>query len=142
MSWSSSRSRRSFPDVAPCFVGEGAGPDERGSVTAETALVLPLLVVVLAGLLSVLAAAAGSLAAQEAARAGARDLARGADAATVRRELLQRWPDAGWTVSRSGDEVTVTVRRPVHLVRPLTGVLGRADVSGSATVTVEPADPP
>jgi Flp pilus assembly protein TadG len=58
-------------------VMDGPSRDEKGAVTAELALVLPLLVAVTVGLVWLLAVGAGQLRAVDAARETARALARG-----------------------------------------------------------------
>lgn len=102
-------------------------------VTAETAVVLPVLVVVLAAAVWVLAAVAGQLRCVDAARVGARAAARGDTTAAVLLATSRAAPTgARVEISRFRDEVMVTVRVVVRpfgagLVRlPGTPVLGRA----------------
>jgi Flp pilus assembly protein TadG len=107
-------------------------------VTAETAVVLPVLLVVLAMGVWVLAAVAGQLRCVDAARAGARAAARG-DAASAVAAAAQRVAPAPARVriSRSGDEVTVLVEA---VVAPFGHVLARlpaAHVAAHATAVVE-----
>jgi hypothetical protein len=116
---------------------------DRGSVTAETAVLLPVLVVVLAAAVWVLACLAAQLECVDAARAAARAAARG-DAPTAVRATGQRLgPDGAVVVQSRGDGlVEVLVRAEV---RPFGGVLRglpAVPVSGRATAAVEPAAAP
>ncbi|MCA1712861.1 MAG: pilus assembly protein TadE [Actinobacteria bacterium] len=111
---------------------------DAGMVTAETAVVLPVLLVVAAMAVWVLAAVAGQLRCVDAARAGARAAARG-DAAPAVTEAARRIAPAPThvRVSRSGDEVTVLVE---SVVVPFGHVLARlpgAHVAARATAVVE-----
>lgn len=84
--------------------------DERGAVTAEFALVLPVLVSVTVGLVWLLAVGAAQVRTVDAARETARALARGEDQdAAVSRGMQVAPPGSTITVSRSGSEVQVTV---------------------------------
>jgi Flp pilus assembly protein TadG len=83
---------------------------ERGAVTAELALVLPVLVAVTVGLVWLLAVGAAQVRAVDAARETARALARGDDESTaVALGRRVATPGSTLTVSRSGGEVRVTV---------------------------------
>ena len=81
-----------------------------GSITAETAVVLPVLVLVLVALMGVAHAVGVQLTVQDAARVGARAAARGESQAEVER-LTRSVAPAGSaiTVSRSGGLVRVDV---------------------------------
>lgn len=81
---------------------------DRGSVTAELAVVLPGVVLMVAALLVVLAAAGVQLRADEAARAGARLAAFGAGEAEVKEAVARVLPGA--TVQVVGDPPWVEVR--------------------------------
>lgn len=109
-------------------------------VTAETAVVLPVLLVVLAAAVWVLAAVAGQLRCVDAARVGARAAARGDGvAAVVARTSAVAPAGAQVSVTRRGDEVTVTVRA---VVRPFGAVLARlpgTPVTAQATAITEDA---
>ncbi len=87
---------------------------ERGAVTAEFAVALPAVVLLLAFLLAGGAAGITQLRLEEAARAGARASARGEDAASVD-GIVKRL--AGESVASSltgdGEWVTVTASSPV-----------------------------
>jgi len=111
---------------------------DRGSVTAETAVVLPVLVVVLAAAVWVLAAVGAQLRCVDAAAVAARAAARGDDAAVVS-AAGRRLAPGGATVhvGRVGDEVHVEVRVEVQPF-PLLRVLPALPVSGRAVAVVEP----
>ncbi|MQA83094.1 MAG: hypothetical protein GEV03_00330 [Streptosporangiales bacterium] len=100
-----------------------AGRD-RGSVTAETAVVLPGLVLVLVASLWGVRAAAAQIACIDAARAGARAASRGEPLDAVRAEAARIGPaGARIDVRRDIQFVHVTV---VTQVRPAGGILGGA----------------
>jgi Flp pilus assembly protein TadG len=83
---------------------------ERGAVTAELALVLPVLVAVTVGLVWLLAIGAAQIRTVDAARETARAVARGddeGDAVARGREVAP--PGSTFTVSRGDGEVRVTV---------------------------------
>lgn len=87
----------------------GAAP-ERGSVTAELAVALPAVVLVLTAVLVLAASALTQLRCADAARAGARAAAIGDDESGVRAVVARvAGPDADVSVVRSGDWVTVSV---------------------------------
>jgi Flp pilus assembly protein TadG len=110
-------------------------------VTAETAVVLPVLLVVLAGSIWVLACVAAELRCVDAARVGARAAARG-DAEPAVSVAASKLAPHGAVVSVARGPAEVTVR--VHaVVRPFGAALGRlpgTSVSARATAMVE--DPP
>ncbi|WP_369130938.1 TadE family type IV pilus minor pilin [Modestobacter roseus] len=110
---------------------------EDGMVTAETAVVLPVLLVVLAGAVAAVVVVAAQLRCVDAAREGARAAARGEPAAVVERVAGAAGPD-GAVVGQgsSGDTVTVTV---AAVVAPLGPVPWRVTVTATATAVVEPA---
>ncbi|MFE9098532.1 TadE family type IV pilus minor pilin [Streptomyces sp. NPDC007264] len=87
---------------------------DRGFVTAETAVVLPALVLFATALVWALLAASAQLQCVDAARAGARAAARQEPPDAVRRVARQAAPDgARVRVSREGDLVhVVVVARP------------------------------
>jgi len=90
-------------------------------VTAETAVALPVLLVVLAASIWVLACVAAQLRCVDAARVAARAAARGDAPAAVTAAAHRVAPSpAQVRVSRSGDEVTVRV---TALVRPFGAAL-------------------
>jgi Flp pilus assembly protein TadG len=93
----------------------GARRDDRGYVTAETAIVIPVLVLVAALLIWGLMAAAAQVRCIDAARAGARAAARAETPDVVRWAAREAAPEgAEVAVERDGDmvRVRVTVRAP------------------------------
>jgi Flp pilus assembly protein TadG len=105
---------------------------DSGSVTAETAVVLPALVLVFALLVSGTRAVAAQLACQDAARIGARAAARGEPVSEVTR-LARAVAPRGATVGveQGGGLVRVRVAALVHPFGPATAlpdvvVVGRA----------------
>lgn len=129
-------------DPHPCELAAGRRSDQggpagrsgdRGAVTAETAVVLPVLVVVLLLAVWVLACVAAQLQCVDAARIAAREAARGEPATAVAASARQAAPSgAVIEVRRVGDRVEVIVRarvRPFGMVLralPATPVAARA----------------
>jgi Flp pilus assembly protein TadG len=105
-------------------------------VTAETAVVLPVLLLVLAAAISAVTVVSAHLRCLDAAREGARAAARGDDVAAVR-ALAARAAPAGATTAVEMDgtrvRVTVTVEVPPLGPVPLT-----VEVSASAVAELEP----
>lgn len=84
---------------------------QRGSITAETAVAFPALVVVLATALWGVSAAAAQVACVDAARAGARAAARGEPPPEVRAEVLRAAPpNANVSLVRDPATTRVVVR--------------------------------
>lgn len=111
-----------------------------GSVTAETAVVLPVLMVVLAMAVWVLAAVAAQLRCVDAAHAAARAAARGEAPALIESTAHQVAPDgAAVVVSRVGDLVHVRVSATVTPFGQALAVLPDLEVSGRATAAAEDA---
>lgn len=113
-----------LPPVGPCATAPGRpqpqrpgrfafGPgraESRGAVTAEFAVTLPAVLLLLAMLLSGASAGVTQLRLEEGARAGARALARGDDSATVERIVHTLTGGAATAaVSADGDWLNVTV---------------------------------
>ncbi|GAA2880910.1 hypothetical protein GCM10010517_43690 [Streptosporangium fragile] len=109
----------------------------RGSVTAETAAVLPALMVVLAAGLWAVAAVEAQLECVDAARAGARAVSRGESLEQVRSSVLSAVPSgAQVVVTRSVDVARVEVSVQV---RPRWGVsLPGVTVRATAVSALEP----
>ncbi|MFE5293208.1 TadE family type IV pilus minor pilin [Isoptericola sp. NPDC056618] len=129
------RSRGARTTRAPGERSRGAG-GERGAVTAELAVGLPVVVLLLVAVLSLAAASTAQMRALDAARAGARAYAIGEDDAAARQAVAQvGGDDAELTVTRDGTWVRVSVTRPV-----VGGWFAGAPVraSGDATAWVEP----
>lgn len=107
-------------------------------MTAETAVALPALMLVLAAALWTLAAVGARIECIDAARAGARAAARGEAPAAVRSASRQAAPRrAQVAVERSGGTVRVTVRARVRPLAPLPGGLPAVTARGAATAAVE-----
>ncbi|MGY1783960.1 TadE family type IV pilus minor pilin [Geodermatophilus sp. SYSU D00698] len=104
-------------------------------VTAEAAVVLPVLVLVLAAVVSAVVVVGAHLRCVDAAREGARAAARGEDAAQVRALAARVAPDgAVAAVVVAGEEVRVTVGASVA---PL-GIGPAVGVGASAVARLEP----
>ncbi|GAA1463700.1 TadE family type IV pilus minor pilin [Nocardiopsis exhalans] len=109
---------------------------DRGSVTMETAMVLPSLLLMLAIAFSALAAAAAQLSCADAARIGARALARGEPPEHARALALSAAPEqARVELTESAGMARVTVRAELVLGPLRAPPLG---VGGSAAVPLEP----
>ncbi|QUX29058.1 pilus assembly protein [Nocardiopsis akebiae] len=107
---------------------------DRGSATAEAAMVLPSLLLVLAVALGAVQAASAQLSCADAARMGARALARGEPHDRARSLALTAAPDgADVHLSQGGGMARVTVR-----ARLLFGPGISLPVDGSAAVPLEP----
>jgi Flp pilus assembly protein TadG len=107
---------------------------DRGSVTAELAACLPVLVLVLALAVSAVTVAGSRVRVQDAAREAARAGARG-DTAMAGRLAADAAPGATLHTVRNGEFVTATVTADVH---PLASWLPALTVSGTATALAEP----
>ena len=108
---------------------------DRGAVTAETALASVMLAMVAAILVSVLVAVGVQVRCTDAASAIARQAARGDTAAVAR--LKEDLPRGGKSVTDSdATTITVTVTAPVPILH---GTLGRFEISARATAVKEPA---
>jgi Flp pilus assembly protein TadG len=109
-------------------------------VTAETAVVLPVLLLVLACTVAAVTVVGAQLRCVDAAREGARAAARG-ETAVVVADLAGRVAPAGavTAVRPDGDRVRVTVTVEVA---PLGPVPLRTRVSAEAVAQLEPGGPP
>lgn len=107
---------------------------ERGAVTAELALGIPLLLALVAGLVWMLAVGAAQVRVVDASREAARVVARGDDPASAE-ALARRIAPGGAevTITTSGEQVVVTtrvrVRGPGGLFDPIPGVTVSADAT-------------
>jgi Flp pilus assembly protein TadG len=109
---------------------------EAGMVTAETAVVLPVLFLVLAGAVAAVTVVGAQLRCVDAAREGVRAAARGEDVATVTELANRAAPEgAGTTVSEGGERVRVVVS--AHIA-PLGPVPLQITVSAEAVALREP----
>ncbi len=117
----------------------GRGHDERGAVTAEAALVLPLLVALTAALCWLLAVSAAQVRTVDAAREAARVVARGEDPGTATALALRIAPE-GAAVSISTDDAEVRVEVTARVEGPggLLGALPGARVAATAVAAPEP----
>jgi hypothetical protein len=117
------------------------GRADAGYVTAETAVVLPALAVLLGVALWAIAVAAAQVRCVDAARDAARAAARGEpDAVVVAAARLAGPPGCEVAVSRAGDRVTVVVR---DRVGPGGGVLAAIPApvaQATATAAAETAE--
>ena len=105
-------------------------------VTAETAVVLPVLLLVLAGAVAAVTAVGGQLRCVDAAREGARAAARGEPGAVVEAVVARAAPDgATSTVTRGAEEVAVTV---TVTIAPVGALPLRFAVSATAVARREP----
>ena len=105
-------------------------------VTAETAIVLPVLLLVLAGAVAAVVVVGAQLRCVDAAREGARAAARGEDAAQVTALASLVAPDgAAVGIDAAGDHVRVTV---AARILPLGPVPLRVRVSAEAVAAQEP----
>lgn len=86
------------------------GHVDRGAVTAEVAVALPAVVLVLAASLGGLGLATAHLRAQDAAADAARLLGRGETAAVAQRHVERSAPGAQLSLSRTADLVCASVR--------------------------------
>jgi hypothetical protein len=111
---------------------------ERGSVTAETAVAFPALVVVLAVALWGVSAAAAQVACVDAARAGARAAARGEPASAVRAAVLRAAPPRA-SISISRDPLTTRVVVRAAARPPLRGLFPALRLRAQAVAATEPA---
>lgn len=113
---------------------------ERGAVTAELALALPLLVAVTVGLVWLLAVGGAQIRAIDAAREAARVAARGdSSSEAVGRGERVAPPGAAVTVDRSGGQVVARVRAGVPGPGGLFDFLPRVTVRAEAVATDEEA---
>jgi Flp pilus assembly protein TadG len=107
-------------------------------VTAETAVVLPVLLLVLAGAVAAVTVVGAQLRCVDAAREGARAAARGEDAGLVTALAGRAAPEgAAVTVDVGGSTVTVTVTAEVA---PLGPVPLRVPVAAAAVTQREPGE--
>ncbi|MFL6003544.1 MAG: TadE family type IV pilus minor pilin [Nocardioides sp.] len=114
----------------------------RGAVTAELALVLPLLVAVTTGLVWLLAIGADQLRAVDAARETARALARGDAPDAAIRVGEQVAPDgASVRVTTRGGEVYVTVTGEAAGPGGIFDVLPPAQLHAEAVAVIEEGSP-
>ncbi|HEY0401171.1 MAG TPA: TadE family type IV pilus minor pilin [Blastococcus sp.] len=108
-------------------------------VTAETAVVLPVLLIVLAGAVAAVTVVGAQLRCVDAAREGARAAARGEPVAVVEALVTRAAPDgATTTLSLRAEEVRVAVSARIA---PLGPVPLRITVAAEAVALREPGAP-
>ena len=113
-----------MPDVhGPAGGGGGATPpppasarEERGSVTAEFALVLPVLVVLLALGAGLLSASSARVRLEDGAADAARVVGRGEGDGSAAAIVARSVPGAGVSIARDGDFVCVTATATIRIV--------------------------
>ncbi|HEY0696055.1 MAG TPA: TadE family type IV pilus minor pilin [Kribbella sp.] len=115
------------------------GRQDRGAITAETAIVLPVLVVLLLVGLWAVGVVVANIRCVDAARDVARAVARG-EPGDVAKRIGERSapPGAVVGISRDGADVRVVVDADVKLDRVLLSKLPSVEVRGQAAVQVEP----
>jgi Flp pilus assembly protein TadG len=127
--------------TAPSTTGR-RGRDARGAVTAELALVLPMLVAVTTGLVWLLAIGADQLRAVDAARETARALARGDAPEAAIRVGEQVAPDrATVRVTTQGGQVYVTVTGEAAGPGGIFDALPPAELHAEAVAVIEEGSP-
>jgi Flp pilus assembly protein TadG len=105
-------------------------------VTAETAVVLPVLLLVLACAVAAVTVVGAQLRCVDAAREAVRSAARGDDVATARALAVQAAPDgATVVVTRDGEDVRVVVSGRVPVLGP---VPLDVEVSAESVARLEP----
>jgi Flp pilus assembly protein TadG len=114
---------------------------DRGSVTAEVAIVLPVIVVMLLASAWAIGLVVAQIRCTDAARDVARAVARGEAEGDARRIGLRAAPTGAQVeITRTGDDVTVVVRHTVTADWPILTGVGSVDLDAHATVQVEPGD--
>jgi len=112
---------------------------DSGMVTAETAVVLPVFVLVLAVMVAVVGYSVDSIRVIDAAKSGARLAARGEPIEVVRQQAEEEAPDgASVYVSFDDDEVRVSVVSPG---RTMLGPLGLPAAEAEAVALIEISAP-
>jgi hypothetical protein len=118
-------------------------PEDDGTATAELAVVLPALAVVLVFALWSVAAVTAQLRCVDAAHVASRALARGESSdLSVAAARASAPAGAHIVVSRSGDLVIVDVRAAARLPGPWSRVLPALSLSGRAVASIEGAGEP
>lgn len=110
---------------------------DQGSVTAETAVAFPALVLLLGVALWGVSAAAAQIACVDAARAGARAAARGEPSPEVRAAVLRAAPSGASVGIHRDPQVTwVTVRATIR--SPVRGLFPALELRAQAVAATEP----
>jgi len=109
---------------------------DRGSVTLEAALVLPILLLVSAVLMWGMGVGFTALAMGDSVRTSARLIARGDDPHAVMARLQESLPDSDLELQSRGSDVLITAQQFVPVPMPVFGHLGLT-ISQSATAPLE-----
>ncbi len=113
------------------------GRDERGMVTAETAVAMPLLVVVTLAMVWLVTVGVAQMKVTDAAREGARALARGESPDRAAELARTAAPGAEVSLAEGDGTVVVTVRQRVTPPGGVLDALGAATVRSEATALAE-----
>ncbi|MDT0200557.1 TadE family type IV pilus minor pilin [Nocardioides sp. AE5] len=108
---------------------------ERGAVTAETALAIPLLVAVTLAMIWMVAFGVNQMKTTDAAREAARAIARGESPEEATALAHQVMPGARVEISRTGDQVVVVVTARIEA--PLVPFDLAGTTEGTATALLE-----
>lgn len=136
------RARRCTAGTAVCRRARRPSHDERGAVTAETALVIPLLLAVTLGLVWLLSIGVAQIRTVDAAREAARAVARGDDTAGAAGLARTAAPDGARVTIRTGtDTVTATVTARVGGPGGMFGFLPSVRVHHRAVAVAEQGAP-
>ena len=120
------------------MTGRRRSRTERGAVTAELALTLPILLAVTAGLGWLLAVAVAQIRTVDAAREAARAVARGDDAAHAVQVAERIAPDGvEVTVTVAGDRVTARARGPMAGPGGIFGAVATVNLRSEAVAVLE-----
>ena len=120
-----------------------AGPawsSERGAVLLETAIAIPVLVMVTAALIWACSIVGASFQLADTARYAARELARGAQLERIDAEVRAQVPESVMRIDREGKLLVVTLRRRMTVPGGLLRGLG-LDIEQTARVASESAGP-
>jgi hypothetical protein len=113
----------------------GPGPRDRGVATAEVAVALPALVVLVAAGMTMVSVLIAQLRCVDAAREAARAAARGEDAAVVRSLAERSGPKGSAVHVTAGQEIEVTVSADADSI---IGLLPAVHVEATAVALREP----
>ena len=123
------------PSRSPHRGANHEGCNDRGMLTAETAVVIPVLVLLLYLLLGVIGQAVDQTQTVDAARSAARLVARGEPTDEVAHDVAAEAPDgSSFDIVRIGDHFEVTVTAPGQ---QLLGLISLPDVVASAVALDE-----
>jgi Flp pilus assembly protein TadG len=113
--------------------------DQRGTVTAEVAILLPMLLATIVAGCWAAGVVVATIRCTDAARDAARAVARGesVDTATAIGHRAAP-PDADIEITREGDDIHVSVQADAGSVRPIFNALPTIRVHGQATLQAEP----